>query len=124
MSPAGKFYAQGVKANVIFFDKKPFIKDQWTHEVWIYDYLTNIHHTSKTNPFREQHLKDFIACYNPENNHQRQLTERFKKFTYDEIVARDKKSLDTCWLQDESLGVLENLPGTDLLAQENVESME
>ncbi|HLL43212.1 MAG TPA: N-6 DNA methylase, partial [Segetibacter sp.] len=48
--PTGIFYANGVKANVIFFDNKPSSKDPWTKEIWFYDYRTNIHHTLKKNP--------------------------------------------------------------------------
>ena len=122
--PTGIFYAQGVKANVIFFDKKPASKDPWTREVWIYDYRTNIHHTLKTNTLKYEHLADFVACYNPENRFQRTETERFRKFTYSEITARDKTSLDIFWLKDDSLGDLDNLPDPDVLAQEIVENLE
>jgi type I restriction enzyme M protein len=92
--PTGLFYAQGVKANVIFFDKKPGREQHWTEKVWIYDLRTNMHFTLKTNPMRYEDLQDFIQCYNPQNRHDRQEAERFRAFSYDEIMQRDKLSLD------------------------------
>ncbi len=122
--PTGIFYAQGVKANVIFFDNKPASKNPWTKEVWIYDLRTNIHFTLKTQQMKFEDLKDFIDCYNPKNRFKRKETERFKKFTYEEITARDKTNLDIFWLKDESLGDLDNLPDPDILANEIVENLE
>ncbi|MFZ2897252.1 MAG: class I SAM-dependent DNA methyltransferase [Saprospiraceae bacterium] len=129
--PTGIFYAQGVKANVLFFDNKPASKDAWTKEVWIYDFRTNIHFTKKVNPMRFDDLRGFIQCYNPENRHQRKETwsesnpdGRWRKFTYDEIIARDKTSLDIFWIKDQSLADLDNLPDPDELAQEIVENLE
>ncbi len=122
--PTGLFYAQGVKANVIFFDNKPAAKTPWTKEVWIYDFRTNMHFTLKTQQMKFDHLQDFIKCYNPSNRFKRKETERFKKFKYDEIVARDKTNLDIFWLKDESLGDLDNLPDPDVLALEIIENLE
>lgn len=122
--PTGIFYAQGVKANVIFFDNKPASKTQWTKEVWIYDFRTNQHFTLKTNTLKYEHLEDFIKSYNPKNRFKRTETEKFKKYTYDEILARDKTSLDITWLKDESLTDTENLPDPDLLATEIIENVE
>ena len=122
--PTGLFYAQGVKANVIFFDKKPGREKPWTEKVWIYDLRTNMHFTLKTNQMGSADLQDFIRCYNPENRSQRQESERFRAFTYDEIMARDKVSLDIFWLKDESLEDTENLPDPDVLAEEIVESLQ
>ncbi len=65
--PTGIFYAQGVKANVLFFNNKPASKDNWTKDIWIYDYRNNVHHTPKKNPMRFEHLQDFIKLYNAEN---------------------------------------------------------
>ncbi len=129
--PTGIFYAQGVKANVFFFDGKPASKDPWTKEVWIYDYRTNIHHTLKKNQLRLEDLKDFITCYNPEKRQKRKETYseknpegRWRKFSYDEIIARDKTSLDITWLKDKSLADLDNLPDPDELAEDIVENLE
>jgi type I restriction enzyme M protein len=103
--PTGIFYAQGVKANVIFFERKAASKTRQTSEVWIYDYRTGIKHALKKNPLKETDLDDFVACYKPENRHKRTETYRveapdgpFRKFTYDEIATRDKTSLDITWL--------------------------
>jgi type I restriction enzyme M protein len=122
--PTGIFYAQGVKANVIFFDNKPAAKTAWTKEVWIYDFRTNIHFTLKTQQMKYDDLKDFVTCYNPQNRFKRKETERFKKFSYDEIVARDKTNLDIFWLKDDSLSDMDNLPDPDVLALEIVENIE
>ncbi len=122
--PTGIFYAQGVKANVIFFDNKPAAKTPWTKEVWIYDLRTNIHFTLKTQQMKFDDLEDFVKCYNPQNRFKRKETERFKKFSYDEIIARDKTNLDIFWLKDESLGDMDNLPDPDILALDIIENIE
>ncbi|MBI5227670.1 SAM-dependent DNA methyltransferase [Candidatus Micrarchaeota archaeon] len=122
--PTGLFYAQGVKANVLFFDKKAASKDACTSKVWIYDLRTNTHFTLKENPLKLDHLQDFVSCYNPENRHQRKETEIFKCFTYKEIMKRDKKNLDIFWLKDESLEDLDKLPSPNVLANELVEDLE
>ena len=69
-------------------------------------------------------LRDFIACYNPENRHERRETERFKYFSYEELMARDKASLDIFWLKDDSLENLDDLPPPDVLQQEIIEHLE
>jgi type I restriction enzyme M protein len=122
--PTGVFYAQGVKANVLFFDRKPASEKPWTEKLWIYDLRTNKHFTLKTNPLRYEDLLDFIKCYNPENRHEREETERFNAFTFDELMQRDKVSLDIFWLKDESLEDAENLPDPDVLAGEIAENLE
>jgi type I restriction enzyme M protein len=121
--PTGVFYAQGVKANVIFFDRKSASETPWTKNLWIYDLRTNKHFTLKTSPLRYDDLKDFIKCYNPKNRHKRKETERFKCYSYDELIQRDKVSLDIFWLRDESLEDSENLPAPEVLAQEIVENL-
>ena len=129
--PTGLFYAQGVKANVLFFDKKPASETPWTKKVWIYDLRTNGHFTLKTKPLKREDLDEFVRCYNPENRHVRAATwseqnpnGRWRAYTYDEIVARDKASLDISWLKDESLSDSDNLPDPDVLAAEIVEDLE
>ncbi|MGE3682309.1 MAG: N-6 DNA methylase [Bdellovibrionales bacterium] len=128
--PAGIFYAQGVKANVLFFEKKIASEKPWTSKVWIYDYRTNIHHTLKTNPLKREDLNDFVKCYNPENRHKRKATwseknseGRWRVYEYDELVKRDKCNLDIFWLKDESLEDAANLPGPDIIADEIVEDL-
>ena len=122
--PTGVFYAQGVKANVLFFDRKPGSTQNWTQKLWIYDLRTNKHFTLKTNPLTYDDLDDFVKCYNPEDRTARQETERFKPFTYEELMQRDKANLDIFWLKDESLEEMENLPDPDVIASEIVENLE
>jgi type I restriction enzyme M protein len=130
--PTGIFYANGVKANVIFFDAKPASKEPWTKEIWYYDYRTNVHHTQKKNPMRLDDLRDFIDCYHPANRHKRKETYsadkdpdgRWRKFAYDEIISRDKTSLDITWLKDKSLTDLDSLPDPDVLAGDIIENLE
>jgi len=122
--PTGLFYAQGVKANVLFFDRKPASEKPWTEKLWIYDLRTNKHFTLKTNPLRYEDLKDFIKCYNPQNRHDRKETERFKPFTYNELIQRDKANLDIFWLKDESLEDTENLPPPDIIARDITENLQ
>jgi type I restriction enzyme M protein len=122
--PTGIFYAQGVKANVVFFDNAPKDGRVHTKGVWFYDLRTSKHFTLKTRPLRLDDLQDFIACYHPENRHERKETERFKFYRYDELVARDKASLDIFWLRDNSLDNLEDLPPPDVLQQEIIDHLE
>jgi type I restriction enzyme M protein len=130
--PTGIFYAQGGKANVLFFDNKPEGKDPWTSEVWIYDYRTNIRHTLKKSLLKFEDLQDFIQCYTPANRKKRKETwhpesnpeGRWRRFAYEEIINRDKTSLDITWIKDKSLADLDNLPDPDLLANDIIENLE
>jgi type I restriction enzyme M protein len=122
--PTGIFYKQGVKANVIFFDKKPASPAPWTKELWIYDFRTNRDFTLKTNPLSRADLDDFVTCYHPENRHQRRESERFHVFPYEELQKRDKMSLDIFWLRDESLEDADALPSPDVLAASIVEDLQ
>lgn len=129
--PTGIFYAQGVKANVLFFNNKPASKDPWTKDIWFYDYRTNVHHTPKKSPMRQEHLSEFVELYNSKNINKRKETwseenedGRWKKYSYDEIITRDKTSLDIFWLKDKSLTDLDNLPDPDILANEIIENIE
>lgn len=129
--PTGIFYKPGVKANVIFFDKRPASPEMQTKEVWIYDFRTNIHFTLKQHPMTEADLEDFIKCYNPENRYERSETwseanpeGRFRKYSVDEIMKRDKLSLDIFWIKDKSLADLDNLPPADELADDIIENLQ
>ena len=122
--PTGIFYAQGVKANVLFFDKKPASPHHWTEKLWVYDLRTNQNFTLRTNPLTRAHLDDFVNCYHPENRHRRQESERFHVFTYDELLKRDKVSLDLFWLRDERLEGADALPAPDVLATSIVEDLQ
>ncbi len=130
--PTGIFYANGVKANVLFFDNHAASKEPWTKEVWFFDYRTNVHHTLKKKPLRFDDLQEFIADYNPQNRHERRESwdetnnpeGRWRKYSYEQIIARDKTSLDIFWLKDKSLADLDNLPEPDILALEIIENLE
>ena len=121
--PTGVFYAQGVKANVLFFDRKPASETPWTLDLWIYDLRTNQHFTLKTNPLTRAHLEDFVSCYRADDRTQRQESERFRRFTYDDLTQRDKANLDIFWLRDESLEDSDNLPPPDQIAEEIMEDL-
>ena len=122
--PTGIFYAQGVKANVLFFDRKPGAAKPWTEKLWIYDLRTNIHFTLKENPLGDEHLRDFVACYQAKDRSKRQERERFHVFEREALLARDKANLDLFWIKDEDLEASENLPAPDILAREIVEDLE
>jgi type I restriction enzyme M protein len=128
--PTGIFYAQGVKANVLFFERKPGREEPWTKKLWIYDLRTNKHFTLKQNPLTRADLDEFVACYNPENRHDRRETwteenpeGRWRAFDYEELIARDKASLDIFWLRDEALEESANLPEPDVIAAEIIEDL-
>ena len=123
--PTGIFYAQGVKANVLFFDRRPGAKEPWTKTVWVYDLRTNRHFTLKTRRMVRADLDEFVECYRPADRNNRKATwsekrpeGRWRPYAYDEILARDKVSLDLFWLRDESLEDSASLPEPHLLAQE------
>ncbi len=129
--PTGLFYAQGVKANVLSFARKPASEKPWTKKLWIYDFRTNKDFTLKTNPLKREDLDEFVKCYNPENRHTRKPTwtekkpdGRWRAFDYEELINRDKASLDIFWLKDESLEDSENLPEPDIIAREIVEDLQ
>jgi len=128
--PTGIFYAQGVKANVIFFDNRPASPDAQTSKVWFYDYRTNVHHTLKQKPLTYEHLEDFVECYNPDNRFERQATwseetpdGRWRAYSREDILQRDKASLDVFWLKDASMTDLDNLPEPEILAEEVLENL-
>lgn len=129
--PTGLFYAQGVKANVLFFDKKPASETPWTQQLWIYDLRTNKHFTLKTSPLQRADMDEFVDLYNVGKRQKRKPTwsaenpdGRWRGYSYDELVARDKASLDIFWLKDESLADSDNLPPPDVIAQEIVEDLQ
>lgn len=129
--PTGIFYAQGVKANVLFFELNKKTKDPLTKEIWFYDYRTNVHHTPKNNALQYSSLTDFVSCYNSPNRSkcketwsEKNLEGRWRKYSYSEIQARDKFNLDIFWLKDDSVIDLENLPDPDELINEIVENIE
>jgi type I restriction enzyme M protein len=129
--PTGLFYAQGVKANVVFFDKKPASKTAWTRKLWIYDLRTNQHFTLKTRPLKREDLAEFIDLFKAENRLNRQATwiednpeGCWRCYDYEDIINRDKASLDIFWLKDESLEESDNLPEPDIIGLEIIEDLQ
>lgn len=100
--PTGIFYAQGVKANVLFFTKGTPTKD-----IWFFDYRTGVKHTLATNPMLRHHLDEFVECYKADNINARTETYnaetnpngRWRKYDVDEVMKRDKTSLDISWIK-------------------------
>ena len=128
--PTGIFYKPGVKANVIFFDRKPASEIPWTKKLWIYDLRTNEHFTLKQNPLTRKDLDEFVACYNPSNRQEREETwsednqdGRWRVYDYEDLLARDKVSMDIFWIQDDSLMDMDNLPDPDVIARDIVEEL-
>ena len=117
--PTGIWYSPGVKANVLFFDKRPASREVQTKELWVYDYRTNVHKTLKTKRLAHGDFDDFVRCY-----HERQETERFRRFAYADLAARDRLNLDIFWLKDDSLEDIDSLPEPEVLAAEIVENLE
>lgn len=117
--PTGIWYSPGVKANVLFFDKRPASREVQTRELWVYDYRTNVHKTLKTKRLVQGDFDDFIRCYQ-----ERKESERFRCFSYEELAQRDKLNLDIFWLKDDSLEDMDSLPEPDVLASEIVENLE
>jgi type I restriction enzyme M protein len=141
--PTGIFYAQGVKANVLFFDRKPAQEKPWTEKLWIYDLRTNEHFTLKENTLQREDLQDFVECWfgcsrasakreeggsqsrrYTGSRHTRKETDRFKGFTYEDLLKRDKVNLDIFWLKDDSLEDSANLPAPHVIAQEITDDLE
>ena len=129
--PTGIFYKPGVKANVLFYDKKPASPDMQTKDIWIYDFRTNVHFTLKQHPMTDADLLNFIECYNPANRYERKETwseenpdGRWRKFSAEDILKRDKTSLDVFWIKDKSLTDLESLPNPDVLAADIIDNLQ
>jgi type I restriction enzyme M protein len=129
--PMGIFYAQGVKANVLFFDKKPAREDAWTSKLWVYDPRTNTHFTLKQKSLRRHHLDEFVEVYNPTNRHHREPTwseetpeDRWRAYDYKDLLKRDKVNLDLFWLRDESPEDAAGLPEPDAIAEEIAEDLQ
>ena len=121
----------GKKSSVTYITEAGEVKREAQTVVWFYDYRTNIHHTLKQNPLTRADLDAFVACFNPANRFERAATwgegngdGRWRAYTLDDILARDKVNLDIFWLRDESLEDTDNLPDPDVLAEEIVEELE
>jgi type I restriction enzyme M protein len=129
--PTGIWYSPGVKANVLFFDKMPGREEPWTKELWVYDLRTNQHFTLKKSPLRRHHLDEFVRLYNPENRHERQPTyseetpeERWRRYSYEEIMHREGANLDLSWIRDKSLEDSADLEDPDVIAEEIADDLQ
>ncbi|MHB8974636.1 MAG: class I SAM-dependent DNA methyltransferase [Pirellulaceae bacterium] len=129
--PTGIWYSPGVKANVLFFDKKGGRPKPWTDKLWVYDLRTNKHFTQKQSPIGRNDFDEFVECYKLGGRHKRKATwsednpnGRWRCYTYHEILKRDKLSLDLFWIKDQSLTDTESLPPPDIIATEIAEELE
>jgi type I restriction enzyme M protein len=129
--PTGIFYAQGVKANVIFIEARTAREQPWTQSVWFYDLRTNMKFTQKTNQLQRSDLDEFVSCYCPDDRSKRKALwseknpeGRWRSFTYEEIMKRDLLSLDISWLKDESMSNSDDLPDPEVLAQEIADDLQ
>ncbi len=129
--PTGIFYAQGVKANVLFFDARSAQEAAWTKKLWVYDLRTNMHFTLKTKSLARSDLDEFVKCYNPANRNRRKPTwseanpeGRWRCFAYEELAKRDKVNLDIFWLRDKSLEDSDDLPEPEVIAQEIADDLQ
>lgn len=120
--PTGIFYAGGVKANVLVFDRKQARPSKpWTEKLWVYDLRTGSHFTLKQRPMLDEHLVPFVEAFNAQNRFARTESERFRAFGYDELMARDKLNLDITWLKDPSAADLDDGVPPEIIAQEIVD---
>lgn len=129
--PTGIFYANGVKVNVLFLEKKKISKKTSTKDIWFYDYRTNVHHTLKKHPLQFENLQSFVECYKAKEREktketwsENNLNGRFKKYSHNELIARDRVNFDITWLKDDNFIDLDSLPEPEILAQEIIDSLE
>lgn len=122
--PTGIFYKQGVKANVLFFDRAPAGEGVATEALWVYDFRTNQRFTLRERPLKRADLDDFVAAFRSGRHHEREESERFKRFAYGDLKARDKLNLDIFWLKDDGHIDPDSLPPPDEVAAEIVEHLE
>lgn len=123
--PTGIFYAGGVKANVLFFDRKRARPEKpWTDQLWVYDFRVGEHFTMKQNPLRDEHLDDFVMSFSADDRSLRKESERFRPFKYDDLIARDRANLDIVWLKDPSLESEDDGVPPEIIAQEIADELQ
>jgi type I restriction enzyme M protein len=110
--PTGIWYSSGVKANVLFFDKKPVTETPATKEVWVYDLRSNRNFSLRQSPIQREDLTDFVQCYHADDPTRRNETAHFRRFKYSEIMHRDKANLDIQWQQETTNGAQRESPQT------------
>ena len=120
-----------MKANVIFFDKKEARAEAWTDKLWVYDLRTNQHFTLKQKPIQSGDFDEFIECYRPGREHERVAIwsetspeGRWRCYDYEDLLKRDKLSLDLFWIKDKSLTDTDSLPAPSIIAAEIVDDLE
>lgn len=121
--PTGIFYAQGVKANVLFFENRPKRKQIHTHGLWVYDLRSESRFTLRTRPLTDKDLVDFVRSYMPGERHRRRPSKRFRFFPYAELLTRDKVNLDISW-PDEYLELDPQPISPDAIAKRIIEHLE
>jgi type I restriction enzyme M protein len=114
--PTGIWYSAGVKANVLFFDKKRLLKTPATKEIWVYDLRSSRNFSLRQNPIGPEDLTDFIQSYRADDRSRREETTHFRRFKYSEIVARDKASLDIQW-QKQLTGVARRVTPREMMKE-------
>src|SRR5256885_2174425 len=129
--PTGIWYSPGVKANVLFFEKREGRAEAWTDRLWVYDLRTNMHFTLKQSPIQRKDFDEFVACYRPGKQHERKELwseanpdGRWRCYEYADLLKRDKLSLDLFWLRDKSLTDTDSLPPPAVLATEIADDLE
>jgi type I restriction enzyme M protein len=129
--PTGIWYSPGVKANVLFFEKKEGRAEPWTDRFWVYDLRTNMHFTLKQSPILDRDFEEFVDCYKPGREHERtpiwsgaNPDGRWRCYEYDDLLKRDKLSLDLFWIRDRSLTDADALPMPDVIASEIADDLE
>ena len=129
--PTGIWYSPGVKANVIFFEKKEGRAAAWTDQLWVYDLRTNLHFTLKQKPIQRIDFDEFVECYKPGQTHRRKETwseqnpnGRWRCFDYENLLKRDKLSLDLFWIKDRTLTDTDSLPAPEIIAAEIADDLE
>jgi type I restriction enzyme M protein len=129
--PTGIWYSPGVKANVIFFDKREGRAAAWTDKLWVYDLRTNMHFTLKQKPIQRKDFDEFVECYKPGRLHEREptwsednLEGRWRNYEYEDLLKRDKLSLDLFWIKDKSLTDTDSLPPPEVIAAEIADDLE
>lgn len=123
--PTGIWYSPGVKANVLFFDKRPASMKAATKQLWVYDLRTNQNFTLRQSPIGDGDLREFVEQYRADDRERgRRETERFRRFSYAELMGRDKANLDIFWLKDTSLNNVDQLARPEELAAAIVKDLE
>ena len=126
--PTGIFYAQGVKTNVLFFEKVSQAATCSTQEVWVYDMRANAPKFGKRTPLTDAHFAHFIVAYGDEPNGKATRQDqgeqgRFRRFSREWIASEKGDSLDIAWLKDDSAEDAADLPEPAVLAREAVEEL-